>query len=287
MRTMYDSIAVEALPAGADLYAGYDDGHWPDADAIAAAHPGVPVVRVTVDPGDDEGQVLDVENGDATPGQAPPWVIRRRAAGVEPTVYCSASALPGVRQAFTNAALAEPHWWVADWTENEAATAALLAQPGVVAVQYHSGPGYDVSAVADYWPGVDPAPVPDTRGDDYPQAVGAARTADGKGVWVVGADGGVFAKGAPFYGSLPELKVKPAAPIVAIVRSHGGAGYFLVGQDGGVFAFGDALEVGSYPGLPAAGRQGNREFGAGSLVLNSTGYTLLALDGDQYTFPTA
>jgi hypothetical protein len=33
MRTMYDSIesTVTELPDGADLYAGYDDGHWPDA----------------------------------------------------------------------------------------------------------------------------------------------------------------------------------------------------------------------------------------------------------------
>jgi hypothetical protein len=44
VRTMYDSIesTVLDLPDGADLYAGYDDGNWPDAAAIAVRFPGLP-----------------------------------------------------------------------------------------------------------------------------------------------------------------------------------------------------------------------------------------------------
>ncbi len=75
------------------------------------------------------------------------------------------------------------------------------------------------------------------------------------GVWLVGADGGVFAPPvleedttvaqAPFYGSLPALGVSPAAPVVGIVSTPDGGGYWLLGADGGVFSFGNASFYGS------------------------------------------
>ena len=79
--------------------------------------------------------------------------------------------------------------------------------------------------------------------------------------WEVGRDGGVFGPtlspipgtsslpSAPFYGSLPELGIKPAAPIVGIAATVDGGGYWLVGEDGGVFSFGDARFYGSAAGL--------------------------------------
>ncbi|MHB1505056.1 MAG: hypothetical protein ACYCTL_13810 [Acidimicrobiales bacterium] len=71
--------------------------------------------------------------------------------------------------------------------------------------------------------------------------VGITAAPSGKGYWLVGADGGVFAFGdAGFYGSLPGLGIIPAAPIVGITAAPSGKGYWLVGADGGVFAFGDA-----------------------------------------------
>lgn len=152
-RRMYDGITPGALPAGADLYAAYDDGHWPDAAAVAALHGGVPVVRITTNPADDEGDVLDVEKGDATPTDAPQWCERRRAAGATPAVYANASTVPAVAAAFTRQGVAMPQWWVADWTGIYAPPAA-----GWVARQWQSLTGYDVSSVVDYWPGVDPAP---------------------------------------------------------------------------------------------------------------------------------
>jgi hypothetical protein len=142
------------MPAGAELYAGYDDGNWPDAATIAELYPGKVIVRVTTDAGDNEGQVLDVENGDATPNQAPAWAERRRAAGQLPTVYCNLSTWPGARQAFDNAEVPQPSWWIADW-------GPAVTVLGAVAIQYAAGPEFDESLVADYWPGVDPAPVPD------------------------------------------------------------------------------------------------------------------------------
>lgn len=55
--------------------------------------------------------------------------------------------------------------------------------------------------------------------------------------WFVGADGGVFGMGAPFYGSMGGQHLNK--PITAIVASPTGKGYLLVAQDGGTFAFGD------------------------------------------------
>jgi len=74
-------------------------------------------------------------------------------------------------------------------------------------------------------------------------------TSTGKGYWMIGSDGGVFAFGdAGFVGSLPGLGLH-VTNIVGVVATSDGQGYWMVGSDGGVFAFGDAGFVGSIPGL--------------------------------------
>ncbi|HVA44735.1 MAG TPA: hypothetical protein VNF50_14730, partial [Acidimicrobiales bacterium] len=77
--------------------------------------------------------------------------------------------------------------------------------------------------------------------------VGMAATPDGKGYWLVGADGGVFSFGdAGFYGS--DGAAHLAGPMVGMAATPDGKGYWLVGADGGVFSFGDAGYLGSLPG---------------------------------------
>jgi len=71
--------------------------------------------------------------------------------------------------------------------------------------------------------------------------VGAA-AAPGGGYWLVAADGGIFAFGAPFYGSTGNLSL--VKPVVGM-RPLPGGGYWLVASDGGVFAFGTANYHGS------------------------------------------
>jgi hypothetical protein len=91
------------------------------------------------------------------------------------------------------------------------------------------------------------------------QVAGLATSVAGRGPWLVGIDGGVFALPystssgsqipAPlFYGSLPSIGVLPAAPIASITATPDGGGYWLLGADGGVFAFGDAHFYGSAAG---------------------------------------
>ena len=66
----------------------------------------------------------------------------------------------------------------------------------------------------------------------------------GRGYWLVGADGGVFAFGeAPYEGSLANLVL--AEPVLGVAPTPSGGGYWLVAEDGGVFAEGDASFFGS------------------------------------------
>jgi N-acetylmuramoyl-L-alanine amidase len=108
-----------------------------------------------------------------------------------------------------------------------------------------------------------------------------APTADGKGYWLVAADGGVFTLGdAAFYGS--EGGAPLHEPIVGMAATPDGKGYWLVASDGGIFTFGDAAFYGS----------------TGALTLNSPvvgmaatpdgkGYWLVASDGGIFTFGDA
>ncbi|MGH9282486.1 MAG: hypothetical protein ACRD0S_06065, partial [Acidimicrobiales bacterium] len=101
----------------------------------------------------------------------------------------------------------------------------------------------------------------------------------GRGYWMAGADGGVFALGdAPFLGSVPRV----ASPIVGIVPTSTGKGYWLMASDGGVFAFGDA---------PFKGSTGGRRLNAPMVALVPTrtdqGYWLVGADGGVFAFGDA
>lgn len=156
-RKMYDSVDWSAIPIDAEAVAGYisPSGYtWPQAawdrfpNAVhvritpSASHTGLGV------------HVLDVETGDATPAQAPGWARDQRALGQDPTIYCSEGTWTTVQNAFNAQGVAQPHYWVAGYP---GAGASIPA--GAVGHQYAdpktSGGNYDLSVVADYWPGVD------------------------------------------------------------------------------------------------------------------------------------
>lgn len=156
MRTMYDSTAAIDIPSDARMVAGYVDGKykWSPLDWLRFPH--AIRVRIAVFQTTNDGHVLDVESGNADPSQSVDWVLMRRKAGADPTVYCSESLWPSVHYAFQLRKVAEPHYWTANYTRGP----TLL--PGTIAHQYAdpitSGGHYDLSIVADYWPGVDPIP---------------------------------------------------------------------------------------------------------------------------------
>jgi hypothetical protein len=159
---MYDGIsddaaAIAAIPSAIGLVAGYDDGDYAWAAADWDRFPNSVHVHIAVHASTNSGSVLDVENGDATPADAVSWVLTRRAAGADPSVYCNQgdpdSGWPAVRAAFQGLAVPEPHYWVAAYVSDPSRVPAVPA--GAVALQYYDFGDYDASVVVDYWPGVD------------------------------------------------------------------------------------------------------------------------------------
>lgn len=155
-RDFYDGVDASRLPAAAWGVGGYVDGLYKWSAADWARFPHAVKARIAVFADTDDGHILDVEQGNATPAQSVDWVLMRRRAGVDPTVYMNTSTWPLVRGAFRARGVAEPHYWVAQYD----GVASIPA--GAVAKQYYNNDalGYDLSIVADHWPGIDPAPSP-------------------------------------------------------------------------------------------------------------------------------
>ncbi len=115
---------------------------------------------------------------------------------------------------------------------------------------------------------------------DFP-VVGMAGAPDGKGLWLVSSDGGVFAFGdAVFYGSAGAVPL--AQPVVGMAATPDGKGYWLVASDGGVFAFGDAAFYGSMGGTPL-----NKPIIGIAAAPDGKGYWLVASDGGVFSFGSA
>src|SRR5580692_3904466 len=108
MRTMYDSVNPDAIPAGAEMIAVYATGPYrADLAAVRARFPR-PAVIIRIDV---QGfswslaSVLDVERGDATPAMARQWIISRQAYAkrigkhLQCTVYANRSTMPAVQHA--------------------------------------------------------------------------------------------------------------------------------------------------------------------------------------------
>src|SRR5436190_160859 len=105
-------------------------------------------------------------------------------------------------------------------------------------------------------------------------------TKSGKGYWVLGNDGGVFAfGGAAFHGSTGNMKLNK--PVVGMAATPSGEGYWLVATDGGIFAFGDAQFFGSTGGLKL-----NQPI-VGMATNGGKGYWLAAADGGMFAFGEA
>lgn len=152
-RIMYDSVTVENIPATAQMVAGYVDGHYANIHLLRAHFPHAVVVGIATSSHTDDGQVLDVEKGDATPNGAVAWVQMRRRAGAIPTVYTSLSEWGSVKEAFSKSGISQPFYWIANWD------GVVSIPSGAIAKQFENTPRYDISVVTTYWPGVDPKPV--------------------------------------------------------------------------------------------------------------------------------
>lgn len=164
LRPMKDSTNWQAIPVGTPLVAGYVPPSryaWPPAAWARFASS----IQVRITPSaavSGRGvQVLDVESGDASPGQLPGWVNASRAAGQEPTAYLNYSSWTAAINACTGAGVAVPQFWVGLWNNIQDLPSISVGGATYTAVAHQfanpntSGGDYDVSVVAPYWPGVD------------------------------------------------------------------------------------------------------------------------------------
>jgi hypothetical protein len=141
---MYDAVTVEHIPLTATHVAAYVDGYR-NLEAMRKRFPKALLTTITVK--GSVADVLDVERGAATITDARRWVLAMRKIGRRPIVYCSKSNLPRVQTAMRDAKVADPFYWVADWTD----VPHLVT--GSIATQFKSVPhDYDVSLLRDDFP---------------------------------------------------------------------------------------------------------------------------------------
>lgn len=238
--TMWDSTDPGQIPVGVPIVAGYIDGlyKWPVMQWFRLSSS--ERVQVTVF-GAAYVQVCDCESGDLSPVEAASWAVGELWYSRRPTIYCNLSTWPYVIQALklhgVNQSMID--WWIAD------PTGVPHLVPGSVATQdrWHSlgqtGPlNVDLSTTNGIWPATI-TPVASTA--PRPATVAIIDCPTG-GYWEIGADGGVFAWGCAFYGSLGGQKL--SAPITSGCATASGKGYRLAGADGAIYCFGDASYLG-------------------------------------------
>jgi len=122
---MFDTAENDQYPASAAAYAGYVDGgigDQPNYAHIVSAYPGAHHLSIALSAGND-ADVLDVENGAASPADIPGWHARQVARGiVRPVIYASVSAMnDAILPVLKLAGIGAPHrrLWTAHYGAGE------------------------------------------------------------------------------------------------------------------------------------------------------------------------
>lgn len=220
-RLMYDSTNPFDIPQTARMVAGYTDGLYAWSFDGWKYHGAATKVRICTVSEDVTAHVADVENGALTPTQAAGWASQKWLRGEAPTVYVSASRYQEVVDAFNALHVRIPFFWIAQWDgKNEGWGGAVAKQ---FAGSATSGGHYDLSWVTDYWPGVDPPPVPAAQ----PWPTGYLRDRNTGQIWLVTAAGRSYLDGPAWAAALAQgahyVDVDPSVlapiPILAPVAS--------------------------------------------------------------------
>lgn len=256
MRRFYDSTDAARVPAGADGYLGYIDGNYQSYKPLLARFPDTLVVPISVDPSSNHGLVFDGPPDNATWPQVVQWVARRRSSGADPTVYTDQSSWTTAQAAFRAAGVAYPHWWIANYN------GIPTIPDGAIGHQYATVVGkYDTSVVADYWPGVDPAPTTTAPAPPAPVATQSVLEDDmalllsvtpdptnpgggGAGIFLLSGAMVAHVTDGTSYNSLINAGLKTATITPAAYQSLVSASSALQGQLGGSLAVSGQLTVG-------------------------------------------
>jgi len=105
---MFDDTDVSKIPADAPAVACYGDGRYTNAAAVKKLFPHIPVVVIDVASYYRNGDVLDVEPGDATNVNAPKWfkaTVGKTEVLPKPAFYTSASNVPALISALAAAGI--------------------------------------------------------------------------------------------------------------------------------------------------------------------------------------
>lgn len=95
---MGDAVTPANLPQGLDVYAGYVGGRWPDYQSMTVLFPNARHLSIAVNSGQ-KADCLDVETGDAVPGDVPFWLAMwHRANTPKPVLYRSTSMVSDIVQ---------------------------------------------------------------------------------------------------------------------------------------------------------------------------------------------
>lgn len=161
----YDAIGagVAHLPPG--QHAGYTTGSGGIAWSAAqfASSPGC--VRIDQDylASDHTADVLDVENGAATPAECPAWVkaalanyrSAARPGQRSPAIYCNGSTLTAVCNSLLAGGVTSANIWLANWSLSAVAAADLVARSAppwlIVGCQFSDAGLWDVSVFSVPW----------------------------------------------------------------------------------------------------------------------------------------
>jgi Arylsulfotransferase (ASST) len=117
---------------------------------------------------------------------------------------------------------------------------------------------------------------------DTSPAVPTSYTPRGGGYYVGTRAGNVYNFGAPFYGSLANSHVKPAAPLVGTVATPTRSGYYLPSSAGNVYNYGAPF----YGSLATSGRKPPTPV-IGLGAYRGTGYYLATSGGNVYNYGKA
>jgi hypothetical protein len=249
----YDSTVPGDVPGNAAAIFPYKDGQYAWSAAAIARFPHARKGEITIS-GIVGVQIIDCEpNCVWPPSRAAQIAHETLSEGVRPTLYANASTWPSLDVALRAVGIGRTvncDGWLADYDGDAVIPAGYVAKQFA---SHNTHPVYDTSITNGVWPNAaappkppEPTPMP---GLAHP-AVTIFAAPNGQGYWIVSSDGGVFAYGVPFFGSLGSVKL--SAPIVGASCTPTGKGYYLVGADGGVFCFGDAV----FHGTPAAAKAG-------------------------------
>jgi hypothetical protein len=153
MRIFRDSVTPGAIPLdGIDGVFGYCNGRfrWADTDYERFTRAGKQTARIDVNgTAWEAAAIVDCEQGDIGPAQAPDWIRKRHAFRQDAVVYCDRSTLPGLLAATSR--ITEP-WrlWLADWTGHpHIPVLSLPHNVKLLGIQFVSHPDYDESVIID------------------------------------------------------------------------------------------------------------------------------------------